>query len=603
MSKAIVNTLESLETGEQFDVRDIAQLSVGYQRQKNQIFLELRRLAAEAGFNLVDGSFEEGATLEAPTDVVWWKASGKYYQWAGAFPKVVAAGATPATSGGIGAGAWVDRTDVTLRGGLLSGAITQRNALFSLRDVVSVKDFGAIGDGIADDTIAINKAIANTSVLYFPEGVYLCSGIALVNTSNKYLFGNGEIKSTTNQGALIGISSSSDIVIEGLTLTGKVSGTIDRGINIANSYGITIKNCTVRNFNEVGIKYGDVHVYSKTHPITISNNDIVYCGTGILCNGEYATIQSNRIRLCGTIWSANSTSIDNFGGNSAVIGDDSGWGIKGSLGNCRVENNHIQENFYGLLLDGLLGGNPDHSHITGNQINHNQAYGMMISNNGNCEQIIGNEILSTVGPGVWPPISGSISFIMANCHNISVIGNTIDGGSSNITRLDNVINSKFIGNNFYIGANVTEATQCQNNTWISNDFMGNSVGVIRNPATINRTFFANTLSNTSNETVPVGVTFASSWQDYDSAVYFPMQYWRDAEGYLNVRGVIKSTNTGDAGGIICTLPAGFRPSRAIDVVVKDSSGIVSMRLYSTGGIQMLGGGTTKIDINFRIRLD
>jgi hypothetical protein len=47
--------------------------------------------------------------------------NGHEYSWSGAFPKVVAAGATPATSGGIGAGAWVDLTDETLRGGL-SGA-------------------------------------------------------------------------------------------------------------------------------------------------------------------------------------------------------------------------------------------------------------------------------------------------------------------------------------------------------------------------------------------------------------------------------------------------------------------------------------------------
>jgi hypothetical protein len=42
--------------------------------------------------------------------------NGHEYSWAGTFPKVVPAGSTPATSGGIGAGAWVDRTDVTLRG-------------------------------------------------------------------------------------------------------------------------------------------------------------------------------------------------------------------------------------------------------------------------------------------------------------------------------------------------------------------------------------------------------------------------------------------------------------------------------------------------------
>ena len=65
------------------------------------------------------GSFTTGATLSDMRQVLVWEVSqggdGHEYSWAGTFPKVVAAGATPATSGGIGAGAWVDRTDVVLR--------------------------------------------------------------------------------------------------------------------------------------------------------------------------------------------------------------------------------------------------------------------------------------------------------------------------------------------------------------------------------------------------------------------------------------------------------------------------------------------------------
>ena len=113
MSKAIVNTLESLETGEQFDVRDIAQLSARYQRQKNQIFLELRRLAAEAGFNLVDGSFEEGGVLNDSLDVLWFQGDGKYYAWGGDLPKTVAAGFDPTTN--LASNAWIDKTDTALR--------------------------------------------------------------------------------------------------------------------------------------------------------------------------------------------------------------------------------------------------------------------------------------------------------------------------------------------------------------------------------------------------------------------------------------------------------------------------------------------------------
>lgn len=64
-----------------------------------------------------------------------------------------------------------------------------------LNDFVSIKDFGVMGDGITDDTVAINAAIANLFrsvtdlntvdipkhvVLFFPAGVYLISDSILL---------------------------------------------------------------------------------------------------------------------------------------------------------------------------------------------------------------------------------------------------------------------------------------------------------------------------------------------------------------------------------------------------------------------------------------
>ena len=52
-------------------------------------------------------SFEDGATLTRPNQVLRYEATGEYYRWDGGFPKVVVADSSPETTGGIGVGAWV----------------------------------------------------------------------------------------------------------------------------------------------------------------------------------------------------------------------------------------------------------------------------------------------------------------------------------------------------------------------------------------------------------------------------------------------------------------------------------------------------------------
>ena len=61
-------------------------------------------------------SFEDGNTLTLPNQVLRLEATGEYYRWDGAFPKVVPAASTPESTGGIGAGKWLSVGDATLRG-------------------------------------------------------------------------------------------------------------------------------------------------------------------------------------------------------------------------------------------------------------------------------------------------------------------------------------------------------------------------------------------------------------------------------------------------------------------------------------------------------
>ena len=76
----------------------------------------------------------------------------------------------------------------------VSGATT-RNVSDKLAETVSVKDFGAVGNGSTDDTTAVQNAINSASTtnrtIYFPKGTYLISGVRLPDTYCANLRGDG----------------------------------------------------------------------------------------------------------------------------------------------------------------------------------------------------------------------------------------------------------------------------------------------------------------------------------------------------------------------------------------------------------------------------
>tara|TARA_R110000744_G_scaffold71137_2_gene143340 strand:- start:3490 stop:5430 length:1941 start_codon:yes stop_codon:yes gene_type:complete len=64
-----------------------------------------------------------------------------------------------------------------------------------LQERVSVKDFGAVGDGVTDDTSAIQTAFnSGAKSIYFPEGTYIASSLTMPNTV-KELYGLGSNRS------------------------------------------------------------------------------------------------------------------------------------------------------------------------------------------------------------------------------------------------------------------------------------------------------------------------------------------------------------------------------------------------------------------------
>lgn len=60
-----------------------------------------------------------------------------------------------------------------------------------LSDVASVRDFGAIGDGVTDDTVAIQAALTSAKAVYVPPGTYRISNTLTV-TYGRALYGAGQ---------------------------------------------------------------------------------------------------------------------------------------------------------------------------------------------------------------------------------------------------------------------------------------------------------------------------------------------------------------------------------------------------------------------------
>ncbi|MEL7694962.1 MULTISPECIES: tail fiber domain-containing protein [Pantoea] len=137
------------------------------------------------------GSFQAGANLTLPNQILKDTTDGEYYRWDGAFPKDVPANSTPSSAGGIGSGKWI----AVGIGALAGEGINEGDALITVKQPYagsvartqhnfnaqfsSILDFlGDTYNGTTNAAAAFNAA--NTLVpkgrqILVPAGNYLLS--------------------------------------------------------------------------------------------------------------------------------------------------------------------------------------------------------------------------------------------------------------------------------------------------------------------------------------------------------------------------------------------------------------------------------------------
>lgn len=186
------------------------------------------------------GTFAAGYTLTNMRQTL--EYSGVEYSWSGSFPKVVSAGATPATSGGVGAGAWVDRNSDTLRTDLAdvtgadliptlqsvycatgldtTGATNESASIAALLAKYDVVKLPKTGSGFirADITVPTGKTLLgsgapvfNTSTLVWASSGTLIKGTISATNSKYWCIGNLSVDAyDLGQNGLQGLSDSTE---------------------------------------------------------------------------------------------------------------------------------------------------------------------------------------------------------------------------------------------------------------------------------------------------------------------------------------------------------------------------------------------------------
>lgn len=261
-------------------------------------------------------SFQDGATLSQSNQILKDNDSGEYYRWDGAYPKLVPAGSTPATTGGFGINAWLSVGDSVLRTQLASvNGYALVPSINVINSVVPVESFRA--SGLTDQQIvqqANDHAASVGRTLLFQSGITY--EVVTLNCTCEWS-GSAIIKRQA------GASSTLINMASGARITGKM--TIDG--NSANCTGSAsnivmngVSDCLLNDFSSINacghnieinnsvysdnrlpnkIKNGVVNGAAIGHAISLYNAanevmeelELINCGDGINASGSTRSIR------------------------------------------------------------------------------------------------------------------------------------------------------------------------------------------------------------------------------------------------------------------------------------------------------------------------
>ncbi len=393
------------------------------------------------------------------------------------FPRLTTAGRTAIVLGPSDKGMMVyDTTVGTL---CLWNGTTWEFISDSSSGVVNVKDFGAVGNGIADDTAAIKAAIASIpsgGTVLFPFGNYLITSTQanpiLISQNGVNVIGNNAtISNGANRSFATFVIAGTAVIIDGMTFDGK-NTSLNTLLIDNTAKQVVVRNCEIKNSKQ---QAGDatyavgILVKNGTSDITIDNcyiHNIDAPITGV-ARGILAT---------------------QFGSPSTFFKDL-------TISNCFFEDISPDSDGDGIVLQPLSYANDVDSNVINCRFNRCEKRAIKIQANN----------VNVIGCHVTLPSNGfaGISIYGDRC---KVIGSTITGGYSYIG-IEVGVPAGVLGNQTVIDGVIINMTSIVGNFGIR--FYGNINDLTVSNSTLSNLLTGIEFANTGSRANVIGNTLFS----------------------------------------------------------------------------------------------
>lgn len=232
---------------------------------------------------------------------------------------------------------------------IVQSGVTKKAAVSAFSPYVNVKSYGAVGDGVTNDTTAINSAITaagTNGTVFFPKGTYLVSSTLQMLSGQAFIGEGGQRASTIKKGGNVDLINMVTLCrLEDLNLDCVGTTYTGRGIYVSSGVAQSITDVRVTN----NVTYGLEIQATSGAGIKVSNFEVdmitASADTAGIKTGE--SFPQNIIKFFTNIWLSNAKidltnavgiNIENFFCRGFITGPTYDACVINKISNGRISN-------------------------------------------------------------------------------------------------------------------------------------------------------------------------------------------------------------------------------------------------------------------------